>query len=103
MSTTEQLDKSDGDELVAHDDAVIARALKISLVVILFAVAVASGLIFWINRPPPQQAPVVGKNQKAEKRQTAKIDVPEVKFTDITSQAGIAFQHCTGGYGEKLL
>ena len=103
MSTTEPLDKSDSEELVAHDDAAIGRALKVSLVVILFAVAVVSGFIFWINRPPPQQTTVIGKTNKAEKRQTAKIEFPSVRFTDITSQSGITFQHCTGGYGEKLL
>ncbi|MGI8978605.1 MAG: CRTAC1 family protein [Pirellulaceae bacterium] len=103
MSKPQQVEEYEGEELVAHDDAVIGRALKISLVIILFAVAIASGVIFWIFRPPPEQELVVTKAPGASPRTLASVDLPEVKFTDITSQAGIKFKHATGGYGEKLL
>ena len=102
MSNPSKIEKDDGEELVAQDDAVIGRALKISLVVILFAVAIASGVIFWVSRPETTPAPKVSKELEVKTRQS-EAAIPQVTFTDITSKAGIKFKHCTGGYGEKLL
>lgn len=103
MSKSQSLDKEDGEELVAQDDAAIGQALKISLVVILFAVAIACGVIFWISRPATPPAPIVAQQVGVKKRHTSDAPIPEVKFTDVTAEAGIKFKHCTGGYGEKLL
>lgn len=103
MSKSQQLEKEDGEELVAHDDAAIGRALKISLVIILLSVAVACGVIFWISRPDAPPTAVVSKPVGVAPRTAANVALPEVKFTDITADAGIKFKHCTGGYGEKLL
>lgn len=102
MTQTELLDDNE-EELVAHDDSAIGRALKISLVVILFSVAAVSGVIFWMNRPPARQSVVVSHAPKAQKRQAKEVAFPSVTWTDVTSSAGIKFRHSTGGYGEKLL
>jgi hypothetical protein len=103
MSKSEQPEKYESEELVAQDDAVIGRALKVSLVIILFAVAIACGVIFWISRPGTPEAPVIPKKEAVKIRKESDGIMPEVKFTDVTSAAGIKFKHCTGGYGEKLL
>ena len=102
MTKTESLN-DDSEELVAHDDAAIGRALKISLVIILFSIATVSGVIFWITRPPPPQQVVQTNSPKAKTRQTKQVTFPAVKFTDVTTAAGINFKHYTGSYGEKLL
>ncbi len=103
MSKSEPAGKPDTEELVPHDDAAIGRALKISLVIILFAVAIASGVIFWISRPSSEKAPVAIIPKHDDKLREMVASLPKVKFTDITAEAGINFKHCTGGYGEKLL
>ena len=103
MSKTDSVEKYDGEELVPQDDAVIGRALKFSLVIALFGVAIACGVIFWALRPPPEKAAQVTIAPRADKRAAALAELPKVKFTDITAEAGIKFKHCTGGYGEKLL
>ena len=103
MSKPDSVEKYEGDELVPQDDAVIGRALKFSLVIVLFGVAIACGVIFWVLRPPPEKASQVTILPGAEKRAAAIAELPKVKFTDITAEAGIKFKHCTGGYGEKLL
>src|SRR5262249_17748307 len=36
-------------------------------------------------------------------RLSDKIQIPQVRFTDITPQSGIRFQHCNGAFGKKLL
>jgi len=37
------------------------------------------------------------------KARQANVNVPDVKFTDITAKAGIKFEHQNGGFGQKLL
>jgi hypothetical protein len=102
MSKSESVEKNEVEELVPQDDAVIGRALKVSLVIVLFGVAIACGVIFWALRPPPEKVAQVSVANPVGKRAVA-MELPKVKFTDITSEAGIKFKHCTGGYGEKLL
>ena len=103
MSKSEPVEKNEVEELVPQDDAVIGRALKMSLVIVLFGVAIACGVIFWALRPPAEKAAQVTIAPGAEKRAAAIAELPKVKFTDITAEAGIKFKHCNGGYGEKLL
>ena len=70
-------EKEDGEELVAQDDAVIGRALKISLVVILLSVAVACGVIFWISRPDaPPARPCSRATARASSRPICPTTLP---------------------------
>src|ERR1043166_5151269 len=89
------------EEEVAHlDDQVIGRAFKISIVAFLLIVMVAAGVFVYVNRPkaaPPARvtklgAPAVSAAQPRE--------IPAVKFTDITAEAGIKFKHNNGAYGD---
>jgi len=91
------------EELVANDDRAIGNALRMSLVAILFLVAIVSGVIYVSNLPPKSPEIVESKTNPAQKRAAPKVALPEVKFADITEAAGIKFRHVTGAYGEKLL
>ena len=97
-----ELDEND-EEFVANDDRAIGNALRVSLVAILFLVAIVSGVIYVINLPPKAPEIVESKTKPAQKRAAPKVALPAVNFADITEAAGIKFQHVTGAYGEKLL
>lgn len=92
-----------GEEWVSHDDRVIGKALRWSLVALLVMIGGVAGILLWMQRtppPPPQQitaiaAPVAPTRPEAH--------IPAARFTDITSAAGITFVHNNGAYGEKLL
>src|ERR1051325_8960539 len=55
--------------------------------------------LFWVNH----------SNARAPRRPGSVLDpgllreIPNARFTDITSSAGIRFTHSNGAYGEKLL
>ncbi len=89
------------DELVAADDSIIGRALAWSLAVVAVAAAIG-GVLFLANRPeepPPVTAITILPAMPVE----AIIDPPDVRFTDITIEAGIDFVHENGASGDKLL
>ncbi|MDZ4779781.1 MAG: CRTAC1 family protein [Planctomycetia bacterium] len=100
MSNMENL-PPDGED-AAVDDAVIGRALRGSLVVLVIGACVIAGVVYLRNRPKPAEtkatplaAPTV--------RDAPTIEPPTVKFTDVTQSAGITFRHVNGAYGSKLL
>ena len=86
------------------DDAVIGRAFGWSLGV--FGLLLVLGLGLWglahwkPPKPPvvlrPLEAPAVAATLR-------EVEVPTVKFTEISREAGIQFVHYTGAKGEKLL
>ena len=84
------------------DDAVIARALRRSLAVLLVMAVSAGAVVLRITRRP---APVASKQTAlaAPLPAAAPVPVPTVKFTDVTAAAGITFRHSNGARGEKLL
>ena len=90
------------DDAPPSDDAVIGRAFQRSLIVIAAVVIVGVVFLFWWS----------GRNDKPGERKTelsapelprAAEDVPKVRFTDITAEAGLKFTHVNGAYGDKLL
>lgn len=87
----------------AGDDAVIGRALRISLAVIgCVGLAVGGWLVLRLMFQPAPVANVVTV-KPPDVRQTQGIDVPPLPLSDITQQAGIDFVHTNGAAGEKLL
>ncbi|MCO6455333.1 MAG: CRTAC1 family protein [Pirellulaceae bacterium] len=90
-----------------EDDAVIGRALKWSLGV-LAALALLAGLVAcvlylpgWLSRfGQPEEAAEV---ELPRLREVPRAEVPTVRFTEITAQAGIDFVQENGAQGEKLL
>ena len=87
-----------------QDDAVIGKALILSLIVFLVLGATVAGAIglYYLTRVVPLQAPPIAMAE-AGKRQADLAAVPDVRMTDITAESGIAFTHTSGAYGDKLL
>lgn len=91
------------DELVQHDDAVIGRATRWSLILLAIVVASIIGGTLWYNRKPapgpvqvtPLAAPIAPSHGNTQ--------APAVRFTDITAASGLAFTRFNGAEGEKLL
>jgi hypothetical protein len=88
-----------------EDDAVIGRAFRRSLLVIivLAGVALVIWLLVWLNQQeatPVVERPVAGPEPRQVATETAP---PPLPFTDITEQAGIDFVHVSGAYGERLM
>lgn len=102
MTEEHEKDEQLEDDLVAGDDTVILRALKVSaiaLVAILAVVAVA----FYLLRPEKVEHEVEEKPIVLPKTQDVDVNVPKVAFRDVTVAAGIDFVHVNGATGDKLL
>jgi len=97
-------DDNDFPESEHADDAVIGRAFRWSMLVVLIVGVVFGGYLLWskwnisepevvleFSAPPP------------EVRELPPVEIPEVRFTDATKEAGITFVHENGAYGDKLL
>ena len=89
------LEPLDDTEMVPEDDAVIGRAFRWSLAVLVVLGVVAGVVAVIVNRPrevaPPAPA---GSIEVVVPVRTA--DPPSVVFTDITAEAGIGFVHTNG-------
>lgn len=86
-----------------RDDAVIGIALRWSLVVIVVLAAIGGGIAFWLTRPKPEPPDKETELADVEVRDAPVVEIPLVKFTDVTKAAGIDFVHESGAYGKKLL
>jgi enediyne biosynthesis protein E4 len=74
------------------------RALPILAVAILLGVGGYFAYEYFGKAPPPAKPPELN-----EAKARAKIEVPELRFTDVTKAAGIAFTHENGMAGKKLI
>ncbi|HXG47358.1 MAG TPA: FG-GAP-like repeat-containing protein [Methylomirabilota bacterium] len=104
MSTTPSRPPvEDQEELVHSDDTIIGRALRRS-VLALVVLTVTAGAAYLALRPAPKP-----KEQKVTpiaapvSAQRPAVEIPSVRFTDVTKAAGIDFVHFSGARGEKLL
>jgi len=86
-----------------QNDEVVGSAIRWSLGII--AALLSAGALLWaLTRRPP--APVVvkaGPTTLPTERVAPALEIPEVRFTEITDTAGIDFVHTNGAEGEKLL
>lgn len=89
-------------ELVDHDDAVIGRALRLSLWIFV-GLAAVGGLIAFVLTRPEEAVAETELATTAPERIVQEATPPELRFTDITREAGIDFVHRNGAEGEKLL
>lgn len=94
--------QSEADEDV-QNDAIIGKALKISLGLAACVGCIALGIagVAYLNRKPPE-------DKKTElvlpvKRKTPEIAKPSIPFENITESAGIDWKHFNAMEGEKLL
>ncbi|MEX0611658.1 MAG: CRTAC1 family protein [Pirellulales bacterium] len=86
-----------------RDDAVIGKALRWSLAVIVVLAAGISGAVYWTSRAPAVAAAPAPPLDAVEKRAAVQERIPRIEFKDITREAGIEWVHENGAYGEKLL
>src|SRR2546425_1311360 len=91
------------EELAPRDDAVIGRAFRRSLVVLLVVGAVVGGISFFLEPQPPAPQTQITQFDTPASRELPLNEIPVARFTDITKQAGLTFVHNNGAYGEKLL
>src|SRR2546423_285075 len=100
--SNEPPDRKD-DELASNDDAMVGRAFRRSLVVLLLVGAVVAGTSFLLERKQSAPQTQVAEPDTPPSRQLPPDRIPVARFTDITKEAGIAFVHNNGAYGDKLL
>jgi hypothetical protein len=94
----------EADELVRADDSVIGRAFRWSLVALVTLATAGLGVWLFVKRPPaPALTKLTTLTSPAKPDQVMAAEIPIAKFTDITAQSGLAFVHCNGAYGGKLL
>ena len=86
-----------------RDDAIIGVAFRWSLVVIFILVVAGGGAFYFLRRPEAKLEIVETELAKVEVREAPTVELPEIRFTDITADAGITFRHENGAYGKKLL
>jgi hypothetical protein len=91
------------EEPVASDDAIIARALRISLLVLVAGVVVVASWIVVSKYLKPTEVTTIVENRAPRQRSTSVVQLPELPLTDVTSAAGIKFAHFNGAAGQKLL
>lgn len=75
-----------------------------ALVAVVPILLLGIGVYVWLTLPssePGSLAPAIGA--ALPRQTTTATRAPAVRFTDITSQAGIRFQHVNGAFGRKLL
>jgi len=87
----------DDDQNNEADEAVIARAFRRSLAVFAALALVALAVGLWIARepaPPKERSGVAERPMVAP--DTSGAGVPDLRFTDVTASAGIAFTHVSG-------
>lgn len=99
-STVDLLEEEDD----VRDDAIIGKALIWSAAFFI-PILIVGGVLYWILNQE-EKVEVVDRSQESVismLRDTGSIDIPEVKWTDITAEAGINFTHCNGASELKLL
>jgi hypothetical protein len=86
-------------EEVTHDDQVIGRAFKVSLIILVALLALGGGGWYWINRP--EAVVPTTEIETTAPRALANDEVaPAVAFRDVTAAAVISFVHQYGAVGE---
>jgi enediyne biosynthesis protein E4 len=84
-------------------DAAVGVAARWSLVVFAAAGLVAGAVVWWFRAPVRTLATPPSEIAAVKVRDVPVVRMPRVPFTDVTDEAGIAFVHESGAYGDKLL
>ena len=93
----------DNEELVHTDDAVVGRAFRRSLVALIVILVLGGGAFLALRKKPePKPVQMTSITTPTTPTRTAP-EVPEAKFTDVTTSSGVNFVHYSGACGDKLL
>ncbi len=90
-------------DVETYDDAVIGKAFRVSLLVLAVLVLGGGGVLWWLKRQPAAPVPQLTQLTAPQAPPSLVNEIPAVRFTDITAEAGITFSHINGAYGDKLL
>ena len=90
-------------ELAHADDTVIGKAVRWSLLGFAAIAVIAGGILVVLKRKPAPLPPKVTQLNAPTVPKIPNAEIPVARFTDITEEAGIAFVHNNGAYGDKLL
>ncbi len=93
-------------DLPVSSDAVIARAFRRSLIIFAFIAAIVGLVVYLVqHQHQDQEAEPVEEVPVEAPQETRQVmpELPSVRFTDITTEAGIDFVHVNGAYGARLL
>ncbi|MBK9138854.1 MAG: VCBS repeat-containing protein [Verrucomicrobia bacterium] len=90
-------------DIETYDDAVIGKAFRLSLIVLAVLVVAGGGALWWLKRQSPAPTPRLTQLSAPQVPPSLISEIPAVRFTDITAEAGITFTHVNGAYGDKLL
>ncbi len=95
--------RDDHEELAHADDSVIGSAVKRSIIILLVVSVVAAAAVALLRRKPAQQPAQVTTLSAPVSAERSTVQMPSVKFTDVTTASGISFRHFNGANGDKLL
>ena len=95
-------ERGGGETLVAEDDAIIGRAFRASMVVIVVLGAGIAALVWFFGREGAQKE-THEIETAAPVQKEIEAELPALVFTDVTASAGIDFSHENGAFGDKLL
>lgn len=90
-------------DVETYDDAVIGKAFRLSLVVLALLIIGGGGMLWWLKRKPAPPPPQLTQLTAPQAPPSLVSEIPVVRFTDITTEAGVTFTHINGAYGDKLL
>jgi hypothetical protein len=88
-------------ERTTSDDRVVGLAFKWSLVALALLGLLTAGVVWSAKKKPGSVR--VGLLSEPVSLARMQAEVPVARFQDITSEAGIRFNHSNGAYGDKLL
>src|SRR6476661_6399217 len=103
MNSTPQRPPDEGEEIAQYDDAIIGKAFRWSAMLLVLLVIAGISIFFLLKRKPAPPPPKVTQIEAPVVQSFAGVQIPQVKFTDITTAAGINFVHNNGAAGDKLL
>lgn len=91
------------DEEDVQNDAVIASALRASLIVFMLLGLPVIGFLIYLNISDPQEGATEAEVTPPQQRQENEQAIPPLVMENVAASAGIDFMHESGREGQKLL
>jgi hypothetical protein len=93
----------DDPDTLERDDAIIGVAMRWSLAAFVLVAVVVGAAAYALRRAPESKPVRLTELAEVQVRAVPTGDVPYVRFTDITREAGVRFHHNNAANGRKLL
>ena len=103
MNPNTRLPPDEGEEIAHYDDAIIGRAFRWSAIAFLFILVFGGAAFLFLKKKPAPPPAKVTQIEAPVAQSFAEIQIPDARFTDITTTAGVNFVHNNGAQGDKLL